>query len=852
MFTPTDKDENGQALSLADLMGLIRRRWWLFIPPIVIAVTVISVLTVRTTPLYRAEAEVVIRTEETANLFPLSDVSSLLRSPSAEEGFLASTEYQEQSKLAAGSSVDVSLDIGDVTNRVEPSFITFTAVAADPASAASIAQAWADTYISMRHDRDVAELSRTIRTLERSIADLTGEKAVILQSLAPIDQLLATTTDTAEVTQLTTQRLALLQSLASELAPVESEMALVNNELANLHLIENFISSQTISARINRVATAPSAPFAPSIPRNLAFAVGLGLLLGAAAAFFVESTDDRIRRSSDIENRVGLQSLAAVHHLRKDDGAVHVVESGQVAEAFHRLASALDFATINGSPNQVLMFTSGRSAEGKTTTVARLAVTLAKQGRRTLVIGADLRRPTLGQRLGHQAGPGLGEILSGLYGPESCISDSTGYANLGLLPAGNIPDGRNPAELLRSPIFEATLEQLRGSYDHILIDCPPILPVVDALVLTDLVDGIIFNAFANRTKLKDVSRSLSLIRQATTTPIIGFVLNGANSKAEGYTNDNQYYSRPPIPLDRRKNRSDNPVVALPVASVDLTDSDSVVSMGANNHETGGASPATATLPRVAPHKIDFVSDQESPTSSADAAKKATPPTSVPSETNSKSTTTNGSKSKTGAKTTTNNQTNKRKNSRKSRRARKMKKTMVTLLTVLAVLLPGGAAGAQTYEGTDLEDGIFFVPDNPSAGDEVNFAATGLLPNSELTITLLDSNSDAVAGISVAGAIVVPVGPSGAFNDDIRLPPSLPAGAYTIEITGTRADLSPFETQWSFVVNESSTASAPADGQLAFTGNESSSRAYSGVLLVVLGLGLVAVSTSRRRNDAVDA
>lgn len=183
----------------------------------------------------------------------------------------------------------------------------------------------------------------------------------------------------------------------------------------------------------------------------------------------------------------------------------------------------------------------------------------------------------------------------------------------------------------------------------------------------------------------------------------------------------------------------------------------------------------------------------------------------------------------------------------------MKKPIVTLLAVLLALIPSASAGAQTYEGTDLEDGIFFVPDAPAAGDDVNFAVTGLLPGSDLTFTLLDASSSEVDGLEVAGAIVLPVGPSGSFNGDIALPASLIEGAsYTLSVSGTRADLTPFETDWSFVASAAASQSDSDSDSLAFTGNESSSRAFSGVLLVVLGLGLVAVSASRRRNDSVSA
>ncbi len=827
MFASTDVSNRGQALNLEDLMQVIRRWWWLFIPPLLLCVAAATMLTLRSTELYRAEAEVVIRTEESANLFPLSDAESLLRSPSAEAGFLASTEYEEQAMRAAGSRQSVRLDVGDVTSRVEPSFISFRAVEEDPNLAASTAQAWADTYISMRHARDVSETDQTIGTLQASLDRLVAERSTILLELEPIDRLLATATDANEVTQLTTQRLALLQSLDSILAPIESEMALVNDELAGLRLIENFLSNTNVSARINRVAEAPANPFAPSLPKNLAIGVALGLILGAVAALFAESKDDRVRSSTEIEDRTGLQYLTTVNHIRKDDGALHVVESGHVGESFQRLASAIDFATLGGGANQVLMFTSGRSAEAKTTTTARLGVTLARQGRRTILIGADLRRPTLADRFGNARGPGLGELLSGINNLDECVKATTGYSELRLLPAGSIPDDRSPADLLRGSGLRDLIEHLRGEYDHILIDCPPILPVVDALVVTEVVDGIVFNAFASRTRMKEIGRSMTLIRQATSVPILGYVLTGAKAKAEGYGTGAEYYGKHP-----GRTGSGKAIASGPVADfVEDPPIDLSVSASTETPEKIYWRPTHIQTPDEARAEYRATSlDQIE--FGGDLLEE------VEGEFIS------------GAHVENTNKQTKWK-------VRKMKQIMAATIVGLVVMLLGSTAGAQTYEGTDLESGIFFVPDIPQAGDVVNFAVTGLQPGSDLTFTLVDSNSVEVDGLEVAGAVVLPVSGTGSFNDDIALPDNLPNGTYVLQVTGTNADTSDFYTEWSFVINaalaqDNSDTGDTQPASLALTGNDSGSLAFSGLLLVVLGVGIVTVAAVRRRSSTVEA
>lgn len=188
--------------------------------------------------------------------------------------------------------------------------------------------------------------------------------------------------------------------------------------------------------------------------------------------------------------------------------------------------------------------------------------------------------------------------------------------------------------------------------------------------------------------------------------------------------------------------------------------------------------------------------------------------------------------------------------------------------ILALALLSGVAGAQSYEGATLEDGIFFVPDNPTGGEEVNLAIAGLEPLVEVRVTLFDENNDEVDGlIAVAGTIAFRADANGEINVNFRLPEDLPDRAYTVLATSIRADGSTFETSWSFIIGPdanagsqvttdtgSSTTSGAADssngGALALTGASSRMTAVGGGILVLLGLGLVATAVASRRSDGV--
>ena len=514
-------------MTLSEVLSIVRHRKWLAIAIIALTVGAAVAFTATASPTYRADAEVLIRTEETANLFPLAEVGTLLRSPSAEAGFLSSTEFESAAQSTADSDLLATIDVGDVTSRVEPSLIQFSVESSSPAEAARVAQIWADTYVELRHNLDAAEVSRTLLTLQSSVDTLTEDKQDLLSALQPVEDLLARTTDSGEVASLSTQRIVLLQQLAPSIDPIDQQLTLLNREIADLHLIEQFLDSSDLSARTNRVARVPDAPVSPSLPLNVALGALVGFLLALGAVFLAESLDDGLRTTEDVYEKTGLRPLSHVP-LAAGDANNH---DGLLDESFQRLASSI--TGFDGQGKKVLVFTSASSGEAKSSTVAGVGRTLARHGHRTLVIGADLRRPTLSAKFGQSRGPGLGEIVGGLYSYTECLIEADPDSGLHLLAAGTVPDGRNPAELLRGHEFRTLVNELRQDYDHILIDSPPLLPVVDALNIAEIADGVVLNVFAGRTRLTSLQRAMSLIEGAPlAAPMLGFVLTGKQQRRD--------------------------------------------------------------------------------------------------------------------------------------------------------------------------------------------------------------------------------------------------------------------------------------------------------------------------------
>ena len=205
------------------------------------------------------------------------------------------------------------------------------------------------------------------------------------------------------------------------------------------------------------------------------------------------------------------------------------------------------------------------------------------------------------------------------------------------------------------------------------------------------------------------------------------------------------------------------------------------------------------------------------------------------------------------------------------------KPVFAIIAALLVLFTGvGTVAAQSYEGTSLEEGIFFVPAEPGPGSIINFAVAGLAPNSELEIRFVDEDRNEVDGLTeVQGVVVVRADAAGNVNTDLRLPDNIDPGAFSIVASGESADGEPFFSELALQVSgTASDTSTPATDNstattsqsqaaensitavnagtpetLALTGSESQGRAFGGFALVGLGLGLVFVATRRRQGAA---
>ena len=241
---------------------------------------------------------------------------------------------------------------------------------------------------------------------------------------------------------------------------------------------------------------------APVLLQSLLMGIAIGLVLGGLGVLVAELTDKSFKSPAEIRKRLGLPVIGHIPQIRMDAPsdanapsgldpvlAVALRPKSAEAEAYRGLRTQLYFST-QGRGHQVIQITSPNPGDGKSTLAANLAASIAQSGKRVVLIDCDFRKPRIHKIFDL---PSTGEIgLAGVIAGEAPILTAvrpSGLPNLDLLPCG--PRPANPAELLTSPQFQEVLDALRGAYDFVLVDTPPLLAVSDPAVVAPRVDGVL-------------------------------------------------------------------------------------------------------------------------------------------------------------------------------------------------------------------------------------------------------------------------------------------------------------------------------------------------------------------------
>ena len=285
-------------------------------------------------------------------------------------------------------------------------------------------------------------------------------------------------------------------------------------------------------------ADLPTAPSSPKLIPNLAIGLFAGLVLAFVLVYLREQIDDAVRSPFDIERKLDLRVLGVIPRLANGADAAALLREPkeQITEAYAALRTALMYSTPHGLPSAILV-TSSQPAEGKSTSSYALATSIARLGKRVVLVDADLRRPSMHKFFGETNKRGLSDLLVRNLTLDEVLIPVEG-TTLSIVPSGNIPP--NPTELLTAGVLPSVVADLTSRFELVIFDGPPVIGLADAPLLAAQIEATLLiieseSGFGGRTK--------GAIRRLKTTrsKLIGAVLTKFEAKKAGLGYEYDYY-----------------------------------------------------------------------------------------------------------------------------------------------------------------------------------------------------------------------------------------------------------------------------------------------------------------------
>jgi capsular exopolysaccharide synthesis family protein len=304
--------------------------------------------------------------------------------------------------------------------------------------------------------------------------------------------------------------------------PAKAKRLTNNIARAFIQTLPQLQSGSTLRVSLVEPALAPTEPVRPRTKLNAAFGLLLGLILGVGLGFLREFLDRSVKTPEELEAATGVPVVGTIPPFKAAKEPIPVAEQPRtaVAEAFRKLRTNFAFLRVDRD-SVCCVFTSPASGDGKSTVAANLAIALAQAGQRVALVDADLRKPTVHKLFGLHQRVGTTTVLLDQADVHDALQD-LGPGLPAVLTSGQLPP--NPSELLGSRRMEELLADLRATFEVVLIDCAPLLPVTDPMVISRFADGILLIARASTTTKDQAAATKAACVKAGAT-VFGTVLN---------------------------------------------------------------------------------------------------------------------------------------------------------------------------------------------------------------------------------------------------------------------------------------------------------------------------------------
>ena len=424
-------------------------------------------------------------------------------------------------------------------------------------------------------DATTATVQSSIDEVLVQIEDLQNEINDLESKIANIDPLFATAADQAQLIDYQDQ-LDQIQPILEKYQEIYTNLVVLGdsadqniNESSQITQLEFtlqlyrdiYISSMASleSLRLSQAqsipkvvqtepANIPKNPISPKPVQTAALAGAVGLLAMGGAAFAVEYLDDTIKTPEDINQLVGLPVIGFVADLNahrslkngnNDDHPLFVTSQPRsvFSEAMRSLRTNLEFSAVD-KPIKTILVTSGTPQEGKSTIAANFALIVAQSGKKTLLLDADMRRPSIHRFFEVPNRVGLSDLIRGKLPIDKAIIDIKSQPNVSIITSGSLPP--DPSELLSSDSMKNLLEEFECEFDVIIIDCAPMV-VADPQILASRVDGVIYLVQPGKIRSQQLTAPIEQLRRVNAR-ILGVIFNRISGKNNAYYGGYYYYS----------------------------------------------------------------------------------------------------------------------------------------------------------------------------------------------------------------------------------------------------------------------------------------------------------------------
>ena len=485
---PAAAGDAGEAegLTLRDYLSVLWRRKWVILLVVAVATTSAYFFSARQSNVYEANADIIYEkqldianpltgqtyTDPTERTLELNSVASVLGSPDMVKRANALLQAENAALTGFEVSSEPLTDTGSGTTSTSTNVVRITASSTDPQLAAAAADAYATAFINYRDERVLMQIDRAVKALKLKLASYSGA------------------------------------------AKESTDYLVLAQRLSDLEILQD---TATGNFRVLVPATVPDTPVSPKPLRSAILGFGVGLFAAIGLAFLLEQFDTRVRRAEDVAQILRQPILGRIPRISKRVVGEHPVVTlsepdGHAAEAFRLVRTNLDFMSVDADVRSLLV-TSSVQGEGKSVTVANLAVAMALAGKKVVIVDGDLRRPRQHQYFGLANDHGVSTVTteqgslasaiqkveltgaaSGANGVDFAQWASGGEAmsRLYVLTSGPLPP--NPGEIVASRRFAGLIEVLLGEADIVLVDSPALLAVGDTAALASKVDGLVFLA----------------------------------------------------------------------------------------------------------------------------------------------------------------------------------------------------------------------------------------------------------------------------------------------------------------------------------------------------------------------